>query len=552
MSALSNVERQIKRFDSLKQSRGIWETHWQDIIDYIVPNQQDVITQKSPGLKKGQFIFDNTAAVSGEVLTSALHAMLTNPNTTWFELSPRDPRLAANERVREYLQEFTQTLHDILNNTNFQTEIHQYFSDLVHIGTASMAMEENEKKIVQFGTRHISEYVVGENNEGMVDEWHARFFWEANQVVQEFTKDVFGKKVDTSKLTKDELEKQFGRKLASAFVNNSSDKFCIQHSIYKKDLIEATKKPYESCYILKDEKIELKEGGFRRFPYICSRWWKTSGEIYGRSPAMIALSEVKTLNQMVKALIQGAQKVVNPPMQLPDDGFFGSFKTAPGSIHYFRSGTQDRAEPIFKNSIDVGIGEDLIQGRQLQIKQAFFVDKFNLVQNDRMTTVEVNQRVEEQLRFLSPMMGRQRSETLIPLIDRLIDIVVEADAGSGKYLGDVPPELVNIQIDAQYTSPIARAQIITQGQNMIRAIEASKSLFELDPNAVDIINADAGVRENFRIYGAPQKVLRKTDDVEQIRQAKQEAQQQALQKMDDQANTEQVAKLAPVMQNKGL
>ena len=73
---------------------------------------------------------------------------------------------------------------------------------------------------------------------------------------------------------------------------------------------------------------------------------KASNEIYGRSPAMTALPDVKMLNEMSKTTIKAAQKQVDPPLLVPDDGFLLPVRTVPGGLNFYRSGTRDRIEPL--------------------------------------------------------------------------------------------------------------------------------------------------------------------------------------------------------------
>lgn len=544
------AEQLCKRQASLKSARGTIENHWQEVIDYTMPNLRSVIREETKGAKKGALLFDNTAMVSCEMLTSALHGTLTNPNVTWFELQPSKIELRDDEEVGEYLQTLTETLHGILNNSNFQTEVHQFYLDLVTIGTAIMSAEADEERIVRFSTRHISECVIAENNKHVVQELYREFKWTASQIIQEFARDAFGNKINVEEMLKTDrksLEDKFSSAVIEAFENNKSIEFTIIHGVYKEKLLEDAGKPFVSHYVLKGkEKKDLRIKGFKRFPYVVARWIKNSNEVYGRSPAMTALPEAKTVNQMVKALVKAAQKIVDPPVQMPDDGFIKPTKTAPGSIHYYRAGTTDRVEPIFK-SINPGISEALIRDRQVQIREAFYVDKLSLLQGDRMTTVEVNQRIEEQLRFLAPMLGRQRTEFLIPGMDLVIDIAVEADGGTGKILGQVPAQLFDTDLRAEYTSPIARAQIITQGQNMVRALEASAQFIQLDNKAADIINAEQAVKMNWNIYGAPKKVLRSAKEIQAIQDARAQAQQQILEQQQNMSTAEQANKLAPVL-----
>ena len=86
------------------------------------------------------------------------------------------------------------------------------------------------------------------------------------------------------------------------------------------------------------------------------RWSKRTGEKYGSSPGMTALPEVKTLNKMAETMIIAAQKVVDPPMQLPDDGFILPIVTSPGGLNFRRANTTDaRIEPLFNFSqVDFG------------------------------------------------------------------------------------------------------------------------------------------------------------------------------------------------------
>lgn len=534
-------------YDTLKGKRGTWETHWQDVLDYHQPNVQDVITKRTPGQKKGIELFDNTGMVASEELATALQGILVSPNTTWFELGTADTALEDNDEVLEYLQWMTRKVHQLLNNTNFQTEIGQFFLDLCTIGSAIMIIEKNDQKIMHFSTKHIAECVIRENRLGLVDELHRRFKWTASQVIENFVQDIFGKDVDVEDLLKNrpkDLEEAFSRELVEAYKNHKPDEFEIQHSIYKSDALLKVAQPFASQYILltKKEKKELRFKGFRTFPAVVSRWTKTSCEVYGRSPAMKALPEMKTLNSLVKSVIKGAQKTVDPPTQGPDDGFLRPLKTAPGSHHYYRAGTPDRIEAIFKD-VNPRIGLDLLVDRRDQVRKAFYVDKLNLLQQDRMTTVETNQRIQEQYRFLSPMIGRQRFEVLVPMIDRIIDIIAEADAGSGQILGEVPAELQDALLSVEYTSPIARAQIMREAENMIRALEASAPFIELDQSSRDLIDSSKAIKFNWQRYGAPLEVLRNKKELKEVQEARQAAQEEALERQKQMEDAEKASKL---------
>ena len=71
---------------------------------------------------------------------------------------------------------------------------------------------------------------------------------------------------------------------------------------------------------------------------------------------------------------------------------------------------------------------------------------------------------------------------------------------------------------------------------------------ELYNEAGDLIDPDEMVRYNWDVYGAPQKVLRKPAQVEQIRASRAQAQQQMLEQQQQAQEVENISKLAPVSQ----
>jgi hypothetical protein len=529
----------IKRQERLKSDRGVLESHLQDLADYLLPRKNSFVRRNIPGEKKGVELYDATGMVACDLLSSALHGMLTNPNTLWFLLNTPNEEVNNQDFVIEYLQDLTKRIHNVFNNSNFQTEVHEYYLDLCAFGTATMTVEEDEKNIVRFSTKHLGEIFVAENCYGMIEEVYRVFSWDARQIVEHFCR---GMEEDN----KQAIEAKVGRKVSESFYNGKDDKFEIVHAVYKDELTEKIKVPYLSQYILKCDKLELAEGRFKRFPYLVSRWTKISGEVYGRSPGMNALPEAKTLNLMSKIILQGAQKIVDPPMQIPDDGFVRPLKTYAGGINYFRAGTDEIARPIF-NDTRIDFGYEVLRDRQMRVKEAFYIDRLGMPQTDRMTTVEVNQRVQEQLRFMGPMLGRQQTEFLQPLLDRVIDIMVDRDGGSGDLLGEVPDEIMNVQLNVNYTSPVARAQRISEADALNSALAASAPILAVDPNAKDMVDADMVVKTFFQIYGAPQKVLRTKNEVEQIREARAEAQQEALEQQQQMVNADMVSKTAPLM-----
>jgi len=503
--------KQIKeKVEKLKSDRSTWDSHWQELADYILPRKNTVTNKKSPGQKRSVNVLTSIGIQSNELLSGALHGLLTNPNAMWFELTTGDTELDRDDDVRMWLQETTKSMHNVLNNSNFQTEIHELYMDECCFGTSPMYIEENIKDVVRFSTRFIAEMYIDENNQGVVDQVYREWEWDAAKLVQEFGIDAVGAKV------------------ADSFKKGDNQKFCVIHAVYPRTMIDPNAKnvfTYISQYVLPAHDLELREKGFREFPYVVPRWSKAAGEVYGRSPGMNALPEIKTLNKMLETTIIGAQKVVDPPLQLPDDGFILPIITEPGGLNYYRSGTNDTIKPVFNDS-RIDFGFDVMKDHEKRIREAYYIDQLQLNTGPQMTATEVMQRTEEKMRLLGPMLGRMQAEFLRPLIDRVFGIMLRSGKIDPK---QIPAVLSGKAIDVKYSSLIAKSQRLAEGQNLLRAMEALTPFANADQTVLDNIDGDKAFRVIAEVFGLPQEIVRKTKDVQAKRDARAQAQQQALQ-----------------------
>ena len=49
---MTDVKELIKRFSQLKSQRGTWDSHWQEIADYVLPRRADVTVKRARGDKR--------------------------------------------------------------------------------------------------------------------------------------------------------------------------------------------------------------------------------------------------------------------------------------------------------------------------------------------------------------------------------------------------------------------------------------------------------------------------------------------------------------------
>lgn len=507
----------VNKYDKLKADRGTWETHWQDLANHVLPEKNNIFGGEVKGEKKGQKLFDAIGIRCNDQLASALHSMLTNPATQWFSFSTGTAEIDNKTENAKWLQDVAKKMLFIMNNTNFQPEIHEVFLDLCGLGTSHLLVEEDEKDIVRYTSRPIYEVVISENYKGKVDTIYYKYKNTLEQLCEQFPES----------LPREMMDKRHQEPLKEYTV------ICgIEPSSRLPKHIRHAMLPYTSLHVLEETRTLLKTSGFEEDANIISRFSKLSGEMYGRSPAMKGLPDIKTCNQMKKVWLEGAQLTVNPALQAPDEGVLMPIRLTPGAINYYRADSKDRIEPINIGANPV-IGHQIIEMLHQNIKSSFFIDQLHLVENDRMTATEVMQRRDEQLRSMSPILGRLQNELLSPLIMRTFWICM-----NNGHLPAMPSDLAKAKLEVRFVSQIARAQESVEGDNFMRALQASAAVIQLNPETADIINGDESLKYIFRSYGAPLGNLRKDSDLKKFREVKAQQAQQAQQAQLNQMNSQ--------------
>lgn len=531
MNEEDKVTNLLKLFERAKNLRANWTSYWQEIAKYVQPMKNNPYGYRAKGEKRGDELLDATGIHSNELLASALHSMLTNPSVPWFGITTGDEGLDNNDDARMWLSDSTRVMHNVLNNSNFQTEIHELYLDQGSYGTGSIFAEEDDVDVVRFQSRSMFELYALENSKGVIDHLFREFKFNYYQLVDKFGEGWLTPELK-SEMGNDKFEKEY-TVVHVIMPRSEGKKYTNAKSALEFEI--------GSFYILQDKKLILEEGGYPEIPFAVPRWTKIAGEIYGRSPAMKALPEIKMLNKMMEVTIKAAQLQIAPPLAVPDDGFILPVKMQPFGITYYRSGSQDEIKPLFQN-IRLDLSREMIESIRGKIQQAFFIDQLQLRQGPQMTATEVMQRTEEQLRLLGPILGRQHNELLKPLIERVFAICQRR-----KLFKPLPGILSKRKIDFIYSSQIAKVQRTAEISNINKVIASIGPIVQAQPEVLDYFNGDEMVRYASNAFMLPATLIRKQSDVEGLRKARQQAQMQKAEEMQQMQQAELVNKVSPAM-----
>ena len=513
----------------LMEKRSNWEIHWQEVADYMLPRKADITMERPKGDKRHTVIFDGTAIHSLELLASSLHGMLTSSVNRWFGLRFKETAVNQNDEAREWLEEVTDKMYLAISRSNFQQEVFETYFDLIAFGTSCLQIEEDKDDIIRFSSRHVKELYISEDSKGMVNCIYRRFKMSAKATVDKFGLEILSKKTQDT------------------FKKSQFEDIDIVHVVKPRDMYNPRKQdkqnmPYTSIYFEYETGHIISEGGFREFPYVVPRYLKASNELYGRSPGMNALPDVKVLNKMVEVGMKAAQKQVDPPLLVPDDSMLMPIRMSPGSINYYRSGSRDRIE-----TLNIGannpLGLNMEDQRRQAISQTFHVDQLLITENRNMTATEVVQRNQEKMRILGPVLGRLQSELLQPMIIRIFNIMMR-----NNLFPQAPEILLNQEIDVEYVSPMALAQRGEELNSIVKGLELFGNISQLAPVALDYIDPPGLIKNLIKILGLPATMIRSDTEVQQIAAEKAEAEAQQIQAQQELAQSEMARNAAPAIQ----
>jgi len=513
----------IAQFEQMKQARFGFEDMWQDIADNVV-GRRDFNTIRTPGDRRMGNLHDITALLSAELLAGALHSLMTNSASKWFRLGFEDIEIANHPDVRLWNDLIAEPrMYAAVNRpeAGFNPQMHEVYFDLTTFCTAALSVEEEEGHGAVFNSRPLHEVFISESAFGRIDTVFRNVRMPARQAIQRWGDRAPEQARDLVK--KDKPEERI--EVLQAIRPNED----IQPG-----RLDFTGMPHSSLYIDIKGKSLIKEGGFWELPIMTPRWSKDPGELFGRGPGITALADAKMLNAMWKTIIKGAQKIVDPPMLMDNDGVITQLKTAPGSVNIQEATSlrPDSVRPLLTGG-NPGIGIDLVNRKQQNIQSAFHSEVLPLFNSPYMTATQVLELIQQATRFLSPILGRMQSELLEPMIQRVFGIELRAGR-----LDPIPEVLANQNIKVEYISPIARAQKASDVSAIVETFTIAAEMEGVMPGTIDNLDGDAAIRSIADAKGIPISIVREAAVVAEIRQrqqelaAEQKQQQEALQVAD--------------------
>ena len=521
-------QRLVRLAEGLKRHRHDWEEHYRELAEFVLPRRGRWDNQSTHhrGKMLNRRILNSTGTLALRTLQSGMQTGITSPARPWFRLIPADYELRNHGAIKAYTNDVERILRQYFQSTGAYNSLHTGYGDLGLYGTDCAILEPHPRQGFILHQLVPGEFWVGANDDNMIDTLYHETWMTVEQIVGRF---VYG--------GSRHAQPQWGR--ATSTIKNLWDKgqrnelILVSRYIaprYNRDPVKLTddNKPVMSVWWEQGSSGDqvLRNSGYDINPIIASRWFKTGMEVYGRSPGMDALPDVKALQTQERDKGEAIQRMNRPPMNAPTAMRNTPFSLMPGAVNFTDI---DRGMfPAYEINPPVQELREDIRETEDRVNQAFYADLFLMMSRlDRrqITAREVDERSEEKLIGLGPVLELQHREKLRPLIMNAFTILDRAGL-----LPEPPAELDGRDMQIDYISMLAQAQKAVSTGGVERLAGFVGNMAAVKPTVLDKIDEDEAVEEYADMLGTPARIVRPQDEVDALRQerAEQEAQQAQL------------------------
>lgn len=543
-SALSKRQRLDVIEAQLRNERTSFRNYWRELSDYILPRRgRFFVSDVNDGQNKRSMIIDATASMAARTLSSGMMTGVTSPARQWFKLTTSEEDLNEQPDVKAYLKDVGDKIRMTFLKSNLYNVLPTLYADLGTFGTGCIFMEEDFENTVNFISFPIGSFMIANDKRGKVSVFFREFQMTVRQIVDKFgrTNPNDPTFIDWSNIS-DAVKNQYMKHQHETQVdichfilpneeyspNKMESKFKRYQSLYYEKGISSTNN--SSSYAMSYPDKFLSEKGYDFFPVMAVRWEVAGEDTYGTNcPGMVSLGDVKQLQLAEKRIAAALDQKVKPSMVGPTSLKNAKASILPGDITYLdeREGTRGFRR-LFEIDFDIRELEGKQEQVRIRISKAFYEDLFLMLANTnrrQITAREVEERHEEKLLALGPVLERINQDLLDPLIENTFAIMDKQGL-----LPEPPDSLAGREYTIEYVSVMAQAQKLAGIGNIERMAGFVAQVASLDPSVINKFDIEEAIEIYGDLVGVDPNLIKSKEEVEAIK-AEQAAQQAQMQQM---------------------
>lgn len=449
-----NIQKIIKTYENSLKQKENWIEKWEQCYEYTIPKKINSNNKSK--------IFDSTACNSVDELAGIMLSELSYNNENIITYDDYD------EEHIEDIKETKNNINKTIKHTNFYIELHQCLVDLIICGTSCMMIKQNkitDDIPISFTSLSMDNISLCESDNDKLDIIFKTSYATKNELISQYEKDKkkFEHLNDKNKYKIIEYIRPFSSKYkvdTIVIINNSEG-----------ILIDSTEIDYS--------------------PIIAFRWQKSHNEVYGRSPVMNALADIKTANKVVELILKNASISVSGIWQADSDGILNpsNIKLVPGAIISKAPGSSG-LQPL-KSPGEFNTSQIILENLHNRIKKSLLVDEPSSRISSAKTATEINHIYSRNSAILESTFNRLGNEFLTPLIKTIMNNLEKCG---------MSPASRHKNINYKINLPVDKIRQRNDVENSFRTIEKISTIPNIS-NIVDINQMYKNIINKINING---------------------------------------------------
>jgi len=541
------IERWEKRAKPLRMN---YDNLWDEIAEVMYPGRIGFNRKLTEGETRTNHIVNSAAARASRKFGTVLEGAITPRSENWVDVKTTDRNLNEKREVRAWFDIVNEQIWNTIYNprTGWEMSAGESYRDTGTFGASCLfnATRRSDQSLL-FNAIPLKDVWIETNAYGEVSIFYVGREFHVYQAMQMFNPNSLS--LSTQKKIRD---------------NKLNDKIKFLHHVFEnEDRVEGKKdknnKAWKSFWIETEEKHVVEEGGFSYKPYIYPRLETVVGEIYPWSPGRLALPDALMLQAQQRSVLTAAHFNTQPPLMVPDNGFFDIQQYAPGEIIPYdmnalqqMGGSQFPVQPL-NTGHNSAIGQDMVDATKQDIWQNFMLDLMTLPDRANMTATEILRRNADFAREVGPSFFRLADQYPAAIVDTVFNRQLEQSMmlgfGDGSPYPPPPEDLDGAETKVNIKAPIQELQEQVALSSSISSMSENLApVIELDQNARHQLNTMEVAREVIRVFGKA-SFLADEEEAAGAIQAEQEAAQRQQQLMEGGAEAEILDKLGKADQS---
>lgn len=525
----------LRRWTEMDTEFSSWLEQGREISQYLLPRSGRFFTSdRNIGNRRYNNILDSTGTRALRVLGAGLMGGGSSPARPWFRLATPDLDLMKSSAVKQWLDDVTKLMLDVFQRSNTYRALHSIYEELGAFGTGCCLVLDDFEDVIRLYPLTYGEYRLASNYRTEIDTMYRKFDMTVAALVNEFGFD------NCSPL----VQNLYSNGTLGSWIT-------IIHAIEPRTDRDPSKKDalnmaWKSTYfeIGGDRDKFLRVSGFKSFRVLAPRWAISGGDIYGNSPGMESLGDIKQLQHQQLRKAEAIDFKTRPPTQSPTSMKNREIDRLPGGNSYVdMAGPNGGIKTLFEVNLDLSHLLTDIQDVRQRINETFFVPIFLMMAQDNrsgITATEIAERHEEKMLMLGPVLERVHNELLDPLINITFERLMDANL-----LPPPPQELQGVKLNVEFISMLAQAQRAITTNSSDRFVMGLLTVAKGKPSVMNKLNENAWADDYADSLGVNPKIVNDDKTVAALQQA----QQQQAQQQQQLAAAESASKTAKNMAN---